>query len=146
MDTKLEIEIRCYRKAQELLGKHFPNFIEEAAVTRPETLSESYDNDLPAKVAEEFRSWLANLWEEVKKEGQKSFDEVMNLQRSIEMTDSSYFPYLNEAREKAEKVSFWEKLTKSNHEDVTHYKGILKDYTEELLKVMIADFMSDVIE
>lgn len=144
MDRNQEIEIRCYKKAKELLDKYFPNFIEDAVYTRPELLSEEYNDDLPARVAEEFRGWLAGIWEELRPEVNRPFDEIMNLQRSIAMTNDSYVPYLADARAEAEKITFWEKLTKTNHEDVTHYKGILKDYTEELLKIMIQDFLTDI--
>lgn len=142
----MEIEIRCHKKAQELLDKYFPHFIEEAASARPETLEETYNNELPEKVAEEFRSWLAGFWGEVRQDGQGSFDEVMNLKRSIEMTKASYVPYLDGARKEAQDVTFWEKLTQTNHEDVTYYKGLLKQYTEELLKVMIEDLVGDIKE
>lgn len=146
MDKKQEIEIRCYEKAQELLDKYFPNFIEDAAVTKPELLAEEYNMELPAKVAEDFRDWLAGVWEEFRSEVQKPFDKVLNLKRSMEITGSSYVPYLSDALEEAKTVTFWEKLTKTNHEDVTFYKGILKQYTEELLQVMIKDFMADIPE
>ena len=146
MDRKEEIEIRCYKKAQELLDKYFPNFIEDAAVTKPELLAEEYNMELPAKVAEDFRDWLAGVWEEFRSEVQKPFDKVLNLKRSMEITGSSYVPYLSDALEEAKTVTFWEKLTKTNHEDVTFYKGILKQYTEELLQVMIKDFMADIPE
>lgn len=146
MDRKEEIEIRCYEKAQELLDKYFPNFIEDAAVTKPELLTEEYNMELPAKVAEDFRDWLAGVWEEFRSEVQKPFDKVLNLKRSMEITGSSYVPYLSDALEEAKTVTFWEKLTKTNHEDVTFYKGILKQYTEELLQVMIKDFMADIPE
>ena len=146
MNQKQEIEIRCHEKSQELLDKYFPHFIEDAASTRPESIADQYDNGLPAKVAEEFRNWLAGVWEEVRTDGQKSFDKVMNLKRSIEMTDASYVPYLDSARKEAERVTFWEKLTKTNHEDVTYYKGLLKQYTEELLRVMVKDFVADITE
>ena len=146
MYDKLEIEIRCRQKAAELLEKHFPNFIQDAAITRPETLDNQYNDSLPGKVAEEFRDWLASLWEEIRAKDQGSFDQVMNLKRSLEMTGESYAPYLSSAREEAQTRTLWEKLTKTNHEDVTYYKGLLKQYTEELLEVMVKDFVGDVNE
>ena len=142
--NKQEMETRCYGKAKELLDKYFPNFIEDAAVNKPEVLADGYDDSLPARVAEEYRAWLAGVWEEIRPLVQKPFDEVMNQKLSVEMTDASYVPYLADAREKAETVTLWEKLTKTNHQDVIQYKGILKDYTEELLRVMTTDFLADI--
>lgn len=141
----MDIELRCRKKADELLEKHFPDFIKEAAHIKPEILAEKYNNDLPAKVAAEFREWLRELWDEVRGERQESFDEIMNMQKSIEMTDASYEPYLDSAMEKAKRITLKEKLLKSNHEDVSYYKGILKQYTEELLNVMIKDFVGDIL-
>ena len=48
-----------------------------------------------------------------------------------------------------EKVSavrrtLWERLTKTNHKEVTDYKGLLKRYTEELLMALRCDFLEDV--
>lgn len=146
MDKQLEIELRCREKADELLDKYFPNFIRDAAVTRPETLTDEYNNELPGRVAAEFRTWLAGLWEEVRSEGQGSFEEIMNMRRSIDVTEVAYAPYLDKARKDAKTVTLWEKLTKTNHDDVTYYKGLLKQYTEELLNVMIQDFTNDIVE
>jgi len=64
----------------------------------------------------------------------------------MSMVDASYVPSLKEARADAEKVTLWEKITKSNHEDVTYYKGLLKQYTEELLSTMIKDFIEEIPE
>jgi len=146
MDKKQEIEIRCRRKADELLEKYFPNFIQDAAVTRPETLDSQYNDALPEQVAEEFRGWLASLWEEVRGEDPRSFDEIMNLQNSIRITREGYALDLEQAGKEARTVTLWEKITQSNHEDVTYYKGLLKQYTEELLVVMVKDFVGDVKE
>lgn len=51
---------------------------------------------------------------------------------------------LEKAYKDAKIITIWEKITKSNHEDVTYYKGLLKAYTEELLSWMEIDFVEDV--
>lgn len=138
------IESCCREKADELLERYFPDFINEAAVIRPEKLAAAYHDDLPREVQQAFREWLASLWEEIAPAGAKSFPEIMNLHKSMQMVDISYVPYLKEAREKAEKITLRERITRTNHKDVTFYKGLLKQYTEELLQTMIQDFMGDV--
>ena len=40
---------------------------------------------------------------------------------------------LREAYAAATRISFWEKISKSNHEDVEAYKAVLKDYCEHML-------------
>lgn len=144
--TKLEISRHCHTKAKELLEKYFPNFIHEAAVEKTEQLSAEYNDELPHRVVSEYRDWLACLWKEVSPDGAKPFDEIMNLHLSMSLVDSSYAPYLETAREDAKKRTLWEKITKSNHEDVTYYKGLLKQYTEELLDTMTKDFLGDIEE
>lgn len=39
--------------------------------------------------------------------------------------------------------SLWERITKSNHKDVTYYKGLLLEYTKDLLMVMRQDFLEE---
>ena len=40
--------------------------------------------------------------------------------------------------------NLWERITQTNHKDVTFYKGLLKRYTEDLLVALRCDFMEDV--
>lgn len=43
----------------------------------------------------------------------------------------------------ASTITLWEKITKSNHEDVTYYKGLLLEYTKDQLLVMRHDFLEE---
>ena len=144
--SKIDIELRCRKKADELLEKFFPGFIHEAAIDRPEQLAGGYNDKLPYAVEAEFRDWLSGVWKEVAPAGSEPFEKIMNRHLDMSMVDASYVPNLKEARADAEKISLWEKITKSNHEDVTYYKGLLKQYTEELLSTMIKDFIEEIPE
>ena len=139
------IEDRCYGKAKELLTKYFGDFATISGVVKPETLENIYTDELPRKIAEEFRAFLAGLWSEIAPEGAKSFDEIMNRKRSIDLIHDDYDDFLPSARLSAETITLWEKITKTNHKDVTYYKGLLKQYTEELLETMAEDFLEDVV-
>ncbi len=44
----------------------------------------------------------------------------------------------------AERRTLWERITRSNHKDVTFYKGLLMEYTRNLLYVMREDFLEEV--
>lgn len=55
-----------------------------------------------------------------------------------------YDDYFPSARVNALKITLKERILKSNHKDVTFYNGLLKQCTEELLDVMIDDFIEDV--
>ncbi|MGN0202566.1 MAG: hypothetical protein ACI399_06670 [Candidatus Cryptobacteroides sp.] len=141
--TKLDLEIDCHKQAAELIDKYFPDFVNEAAKGETEVLSVEYTNELPYEIETVFRQYLEQKWATVHPEG-KPFKKAMN--RSLEMLtmDGDYVPELKKAREDAVDITLWEKITKTNHEDVTYYKGLLKQYTEELLNTMIRDFLEDV--
>ena len=48
------------------------------------------------------------------------------------------------AYKEATERTLWERITKSNHEDVTYYKGLLQEYTRDLLMVMRHDFLEEI--
>ncbi len=136
------IQLRCDKKRVELLEKYFGNIVHEAAHEMPETVDESrYSMELPAKVEAEYRSFLSELLAEVAPE--KDIDVILDKRYwSVTFTENDR-QQLEEAYKDAKIITIWEKLTKSNHEDVTYYKGLLKEYTEGLLKWMEIDFMED---
>ena len=140
---KNDIMIRCRKKADELLEKYFPNIIHEAAIERPEELAIEYNEELPYVVETEFREWLSALWDEVAPAYSEPFEKIMNRHLEMSMVDANYVPDLRDAKVEANEITLWEKITKSNHEDVTFYKGLLKQYTEELLDTMIKDFVEE---
>lgn len=137
------IQSRCDHKIEELLEKYFGNLVYEAAYEKAQTLDESrYSMGLPAKVEAEYRSFLGELLVEVSPE--KDIDEILNKHHlSVTFTEDDR-QQLEKAYKDAKIITVWEKITKSNHEDVTYYKGLLKEYTEELLKWMEIDFMEDI--
>ena len=140
---KLLVETACKKKEQELLEKYFGNLEKEAALERPETIGE-YTKDLPLKIEAEFRAYLEELWKKYAPEEQKGkplvFDE--NKLRLL-MTDDDR-DGVDAAYKDATKQSLWERITKTNHKDVTFYKGLLQEYTRELLMVMRLDFLEEI--
>ncbi|MDY4751958.1 MAG: hypothetical protein SPD44_04475 [Prevotella sp.] len=142
--NKIEIEVECRKKEAELIEKYFPNFIHEVALEQPEVLTDGYNDVLPHRIEQEYREWLSELWNRLEQKGDRSFDEIMNLHLSMSMVDASYVPYLKDAGVDARKRTLWEKITQTNHEDVRYYKGLLKQYTEELLATMTRDFIGDI--
>lgn len=51
---------------------------------------------------------------------------------------------IDAAYKDAKRITLWERITKSNHEDVTYYKGLLLEYTKDLLMVMRHDFLEEI--
>jgi hypothetical protein len=50
---------------------------------------------------------------------------------------------LSYAYKDAKRITLWEKITQTNHRDVTFYKGLLEEYTRELLFCMRHDFIEE---
>jgi hypothetical protein len=117
--------------------------VREAALERPETIGE-YTKDLPLKIEAEFKAYLEELWKEYAPEELKGkplvFDE--NKLRLL-MTDDDR-EGVDAAYKDATKQTLWERITKTNHKDVTYYKGLLQEYTRELLMVMRLDFLEEI--
>lgn len=137
------VEKLCKEKERELLNKYFGDLVIEAAIRRPETIGE-YTKDLPLKIEAEFKAYLEELWKEYAPEELKGkplvFDE--NKLRLL-MTDDDR-DGVDAAYKDATKQTLWERITKTNHKDVTYYKGLLQEYTRELLMVMRLDFLEGI--
>lgn len=136
MDSK--IEILCKEKEQELLCKYFGNLANEAAKVRPETIGE-YTKDLPLKVEAEFRDYLIGLWKEYSDQPL-----VLEEQKLRWLMTEDDREVIDAAYKDAKRITLWERITKSNHEDVTYYKGLLLEYTKDLLMVMRHDFIEEI--
>lgn len=130
-----QIEIICKNKEQELLTKYFP-----VGFTGPtsESIGE-YTKDLPLRIEAEFREFLAELWKQFS--DQPLVLEEQELRRL--MTDDNR-EAIDLAYEDAKRITLWERITKSNYEDVSRYKGLLFEYTKELLMIMRIDFLEEI--
>ena len=51
---------------------------------------------------------------------------------------------ISDAYRHAQQRTLWERITKTNHKDVTYYKGLLEEYTRELLFCMKHDFLEEI--
>lgn len=142
MITK-EIEKICKSKEQELLNKFFGKLIQEATIERPETIGD-YTKDLPLKIEEEYFQYLKGLWAEINPDKPKSLESILDKRHiSMLMTDDDR-EGIHYAYEDATRRTLWERLTKTNHKDVTFYKGLLEEYARELLLCLRCDFIEDV--
>ncbi len=141
--TNEEIERLCEDKSQALIDKYFGNLQKEAAVERPETIGD-YAQDLPLKIESEYKSFLEELWKEVAPEELKGTPLVLEEQKLRELTTESHRENVDRAYKDATRRTLRERIMQSNHEDVTRYKALLRDYTRELLTVMRLDFMEEI--
>jgi len=133
-----EVEILCREKEQELLDKYFGNLTMEAAIERPKTIG-IYTKDLPFKIEAEFREYLVELWKEY-----SDTPLVLEEQKLRKLITDDDREGIEEAYQDATRITLWERITKSNHEDVTYYKGLIYEYTKDLLMVMRHDFLEEI--
>ena len=142
MDTK-QIENLCKEKELDLLDKYFGNLVKEAAVERPETIGE-YTKDLPLKIEAEYRIYLEGLWKEYAPEELKGAPLVFEEKKLRQLMTDDDREGVDAAFKDATEQTLWERITKTNHKDVTYYKGLLKEYTRDLLMVMREDFLEEI--
>lgn len=138
-----QIETKCIEREQELLNKYFGNLVKEASIEKPETIG-SYTKDLPLKIEEEYFQYLNSLWGEVFPDKPIPQGGVFDKQDISRLMTEDDREGINYAYEDATRRTLWERITQSNHKDVTYYKGLLKEYTRELLTCLRYDFIEDV--
>lgn len=137
------IQAQCDKKRAELINHYFGNLVHEAAHVMPQTIDESrYSRSLPMQIEAEYRTFLAELLQEVAP--QKTIDAILDKHHIAVTFTEDDREQLEKAYHDANIITIWERITQSNHADVTYYKGLLKAYTEELLKWMEIDFIEDV--
>ena len=141
--TPQEIASLCEEKQNQLLHKYFGNLVHEAAIERPETIGE-YTKDLHLKIETEFRTFLEELWKEHAPAELKGTPLVHEEQKLRKLMTDDDREMLEPAYKDATEITLWERITKSNHEDVTYYKGLLLEYTRDLLMVMRQDFLEGI--
>lgn len=142
--TNEQLINQCKDKEQLLLDKYFGNLVDEAAVERSETIGE-YTKDLPLKIEAEYRAYLEELWKECAPEHLKGTPLVLEEQNLRKLMTDDDREGIDEAYKDATTITLWERITKTNHKDVTYYKGLLKEYTKDLLLVMREDFLEEII-
>jgi hypothetical protein len=140
---KKEIEKLCREKERQLLDKYYGDLVNEAAIIRPETIGK-YTKDLPLKIEAEYKTFLEELWGMCVPEELKGTPLVLDEQKLRKLKTDDDREGINDAFKDATERTIWERLTKTNHKDVTYYKGLLDVYTRDLLMVMREDFLEEI--
>lgn len=137
-----QIRTLCLQKEQELMDKYFGNLVYEAAIEQPETIGE-YSKELPLKIEMEYYSYLEYLWKENMTNNEQDFSSIIDKRHLRMLSTEDDIEAIEYAYNDATRQTLWERLTKSNHKDVTYYKGLLKEYTKELLSCLRCDFLEE---
>ena len=141
--TNEQIEKLCKDKEQELINKYYGNLAMEAAIERPETIGE-YTIELPLKIEAEYKAFLEGLWGEHAPEEMKGKPLIFDEQKLRKLMTDDDREGVDIAFKDATEQTLWERITKTNHKDVTYYKGLLQEYTRDLLTVMREDFLEEI--
>ena len=139
---KSEIERLCSEKADALLTKYYGSLVKEASIDCPETIGE-YDIELPLRIEAEYRDYLNGLWMEIKADDQRTIDDLLNQEQLRDKMTEDDREGIAYAYRNAQQRTLWERITQTNHKDVTYYKGLLEEYTRELLFCMKHDFLEE---
>lgn len=133
----------CKEKERELLKKYFGNLVHEAANEKPETIGE-YTKELPLKIEAEYHAFLEGVWALHAPSELRGTPLVLEEQKLRKLMTDDDREGIDAAYKDASTITLWEKISKSNHEDVTYYKGLLLEYTKELLMIMRVDFLEEI--
>lgn len=128
-----KIEQIVIQEEQELLERYFP-----LEGNTSEMLGQ-YTKDLPLKIESEYREFLEGLWRQLSDEPL-----VLEEQKLRQLMTESDVAAMDAAYKEAEKITLWERITSSNHEDVNYYKGLLFQHTRNLLDIMRIDFLEEI--
>ena len=142
--NKSDVEKLCSEKSDSLLEKYFGNLVKEAAIDCPETIGD-YDLGLPLRIETEYRDFLQELWGEIAEDDQRTIEDLLNQQKLRDRMTEDDREGIAYAYRNAQQRTLWERITQTNHKDVTYYKGLLEEYTRELLFCMKHDFLEEVM-
>ncbi|MCM1449639.1 MAG: hypothetical protein NC082_04815 [Clostridiales bacterium] len=135
-----QLKDRCLDKERELLDKYFGSLVDDAAIERPDTIGE-YTPELPLSIEAEYRDFLVDLWNRYVSHDKPLVLDDAGLRLSMTEDDREG---VDAAYKKARERTLWERITCTNHEDVTYYKGLLKEYTRDLLLANRLDFLGKI--
>lgn len=139
---KTQIKELCIKKEKELLDKYFGNIVNEAAHEQPESI-EGYDKELPLRIECEYKEFLRTLWEEITPNDPRSLEDILDEQKLRQLMTDDDREAVDNAYNDAAEQTVWERITHTNHKDVTYYKGLLEEYTRELLLCTRCDFLEE---
>lgn len=141
--NRTDVQKLCSEKVDSLLTKYFGNLVKEAAIDCPEIIG-NYDLELPLRIESEYRDFLQELWKEIAPNDQRTIDALLNQQKLRDKMTEDDREGIAYAYRNAQQRTLWESITQTNHKDVTYYKGLLEEYTRELLFCMKHDFLEEV--
>ena len=101
---------------------------------------------MPLKIEAEYKAFLEELWKECAPKELKGTQLILEEQKLRKLMTDDDREMIDTAHKNAMEQTLWERITGSNHSDVTYYKGLLEAYTRDLLLVMREDFLEEITD
>ena len=137
------LESLCKEREEKLIEGYYGNLVVEASKERPEFIGK-YTPDLPFKIESEYKDFLDSLVEQLfPGDNSISADSFLDEEKLRKLITDDDREAIAEAYKKATKRTLVERLSNTNHKDVTFYKGLLEAHTKDLLLVMRTDFLEE---
>lgn len=137
------LESLCKEREDKLIEGYYGNLVVEASKERPEFIGK-YTPDLPFKIESEYKDFLDSLVKQLfPGDNSISADSFLDEEKLRKLITDDDREAIAEAYEKATKRTLVERLSNTNHKDVTFYKGLLEAHTKDLLLVMRTDFLEE---
>lgn len=133
-----EIAKRCFAVREQLIDKYCGSLPKDHAIELEQIGS------LVEKLEEEYKRFLAELWEQVKGNDTRSLDDILDKRYNRFALHVEYAAPLNMAVANAEEVTLWEQITNSNYRDIEHLDTMISAYARDFLAHITLDFMEDV--
>lgn len=138
-----KLELLCKEREENLLNGYFYNLVKEAALDRPEFIGK-YTPDLPYKIEAEYKEYLEFLLKQLfPGDDTINIDSLLDEEKLRQLITEDDREAIDVAYKKASKRTIAERLTNTNHKDVTFYKGLLEAHAKDLLLVMRTDFLEE---
>lgn len=137
------LESLCKEREEKLIEGYYGNLVVEASKERPEFIGK-YTPDLPFKIESEYKDFLDSLVKQLfPGDNSISADSFLDEEKLRKLITDDDREAIAEAYKKATKRTLVERLSNTNHKDVTFYKGLLEAHTKDLLLVMRTDFLEE---
>lgn len=137
------LESLCKEREEKLIEGYYGNLVVEASKERPEFIGK-YTPDLPFKIESEYKDFLDSLVKQLfPGDNSISADSYLDEEKLRKLITDDDREAIAEAYKKATKRTLVERLSNTNHKDVTFYKGLLEAHTKDLLLVMRTDFLEE---
>ena len=138
MAQKENISKICLAERSRLLQKYVGSLPTDSplSLTSIEEIIEQLEN--------EYRLFLANLWEQICSGDPRSLDDILDKRYNRYILNKEYAKEIRISQAAAEEITLWEQITNTNSRDIERLNTLITTYAKDLLAHITLDFMEDV--